>query len=69
MEILLAGRKVNNKMENYIFEKIKKELKKRKLNLKKKILVVGETYKKNVGDQRNSLAQKIIHRMLKINNI
>jgi len=68
MEILLAGRKVNNKMENYIFEKIKKELKKRKLNLKKKILVVGETYKKNVGDQRNSLAQKIIHRMLKINN-
>ena len=68
MEILLAGRKVNNQMENYVYNKIKRELKKNNLNIKSKILIVGESYKPNVGDQRNSLAQKIIYRLLKLNN-
>lgn len=68
MEILLAGRNVNNQMENYAFKKILSELKKYKLNLKDKILIAGESYKPNVGDQRNSIAQKIILKLLKRNN-
>ncbi len=68
MEILLAGRNVNNQMENFAYKKILSELKKYKLNLKDKILVAGESYKPNVGDQRNSIAQKIILKLLKRNN-
>ena len=67
MEILLAGRNVNNQMENYVYEKILNELDKNKLGLKSRILIAGESYKANVGDQRNSLAQKIIFKLLKKN--
>ena len=65
MEILLAGRNVNNQMEKYVYEKILNELRKNKVSLKKKILIAGESYKPNVGDQRNSIAQKIILKLLK----
>lgn len=68
MEILLAGRKINNQMEGYVYNKILNELKKNRLSLKSKLLIAGESYKPNVGDQRNSIAQKIILKMLKINN-
>jgi len=68
MEILLAGRKVNNQMESFVYKKILQELKKKKLNLKDKILIAGESYKPNVGDQRNSIAQKIIFKLLKRNS-
>tara|TARA_A100001015_G_scaffold90369_1_gene100651 strand:+ start:1118 stop:2341 length:1224 start_codon:yes stop_codon:yes gene_type:complete len=67
MEILLAGRKVNDQMESYMYKKIKNELKKNRLSLKSKLLIAGESYKPNVGDQRNSIAQKIILKILKIN--
>ncbi len=67
MEILLAGRKVNDQMESYIYKKIINELKKNRLSLKSKLLIFGESYKPNVGDQRNSIAQKIILKILKIN--
>ena len=67
MEILLAGRKINNQMEGYVYKKILNELKKNRLSLKSKLLIAGESYKPNVGDQRNSIAQKIILKMLKIN--
>jgi UDP-N-acetyl-D-glucosamine/UDP-N-acetyl-D-galactosamine dehydrogenase len=68
MEILLAGRNVNNQMEIFVYKKILRELNKHKLNLKNKILIAGESYKPNVGDQRNSIAQKIIVKLLKKNN-
>ena len=66
MKILLAGRNVNNQMENYVYKKIIRELKKNKLSLNNKILIAGESYKSNVGDQRNSIAQKIILKLIKI---
>ena len=37
------------------------------MSLNNKILIAGETYKPNVGDQRNSIAQKIILKLLKKN--
>ena len=68
MRILLAGRRVNNEMTTYVFEKILSKLKKNKINIKNsRILVLGETYKPNVADQRNSLAKKIIQKLYKLN--
>ena len=68
MRILLAGRRVNNEMTTYVFKKILSKLKKNKINIKNsRILVLGETYKPNVADQRNSLAKKIIQKLYKLN--
>ncbi len=59
-EILLAGRRVNNSMFKFIFKKIKNDLFKKNLKLKKsKILMLGLSYKKNVSDLRNSYAIKL----------
>ncbi len=66
MDILLSGRKVNNGMEQYIFEKISRVLKEKKINKNDKILILGETYKPNVADKRNSLASKIIKKIVQI---
>ncbi len=70
-EILLAGRRVNNSMFKFIFQKIKYELKKNGLKLNKsKILLLGLSYKKNVSDLRNSfvinLAELINKNSLKL---
>ena len=64
-EIILAGRKVNNKMLNFCIEKIKKEIKKRYLTKKSKILILGLTYKPNVPDIRNSIPLKIFKKLKK----
>ena len=55
-------------MTTYVFKKILSKLKKNKINIKNsRILVLGETYKPNVADQRNSLAKKIIQKLYKLN--
>tara|TARA_B100001057_G_scaffold472930_1_gene536752 strand:- start:3012 stop:4226 length:1215 start_codon:yes stop_codon:yes gene_type:complete len=59
-DVILSGRKINNSMYLFMYNKIIKEIKNLKLNLKKtKILVLGLTYKKNVSDVRNSFALKL----------
>ncbi len=64
-EVILSGRKINNSMYLFMYDKIIKEIKSFKLNLKKtKILVLGLTYKKNVSDIRNSFALKL-YKLLK----
>ena len=65
-KITLAARKTNNFMEEFIFKKIIYELKKFKNFKKKKIVILGLTYKPNVPDSRNSLAINI-HKKLKKN--
>ena len=58
--ILLSGRKTNDQMYKFIFQKLLNEIKRipiKKENLK--ILTLGITYKKNVPDLRNSFALKI----------
>tara|TARA_Y100000591_G_scaffold333374_1_gene376675 strand:- start:245 stop:1450 length:1206 start_codon:yes stop_codon:yes gene_type:complete len=57
-KITLAGRAINDSMTKIISSQIKEELKKKKLE-KKKILICGLTYKKDVADIRNSLSLKI----------
>ena len=51
--IELSG-KINEKMPLFVFEKIKKTLKKIDSFSKKKILLIGAAYKKNISDTRES---------------
>lgn len=67
LDTVLAGRKVNTKLNDYIFEEIKKnifKLKKGKNNFK--ILIAGITYKKDVADIRNSYPLEIYLKLKKI---
>jgi nucleotide sugar dehydrogenase len=59
-KIILAGRKLNDSMVNYIFQKLVKLLKIKKFNKKNlKILVLGITFKENCPDIRNSQSLKL----------
>ncbi|MDA9707117.1 nucleotide sugar dehydrogenase [Candidatus Pelagibacter sp.] len=62
-KITLAGRKINDSMLNVIIYNIKKKLKNLKLQRKKKIIICGLTYKKDVADLRNSLSLKIFKKL------
>lgn len=63
LKTVLAGREVNSKMEKFIFNEIKKKIKKLK---KPHILISGITYKKDVADIRNSLPLNIFLNLKKI---
>jgi len=52
--IILSGRRLNDKMTNIIFEKIEK-----KIILQNKILQIGVAFKENVPDIRNSKAAEL----------
>ena len=59
-KIILAGRKLNDSMANYLFLKLKGLLKLKKLNKKNlKILVLGITFKENCPNIRNSQSLKL----------
>ena len=64
-DIILTGRKVNNNMVQYVISEIYRKIKKDNNNIKKKILIIGATYKPNVSDYRNSLAIKIYDKLKK----
>jgi UDP-N-acetyl-D-galactosamine dehydrogenase len=67
-KVTLAGRDTNENMGKYIIKKIKLILKKNKIDFSHdKILFAGLTYKKNVGDLRNSQAYKIFQYFRKFN--
>ena len=66
-KITLAARKTNNFMEQFVFRKIILKLKKLNNYKKKKIVVMGLTYKSNVPDHRNSLAVNIYKKLKKMN--
>ena len=69
-KVTLAGRSVNNYMEEHIFERIYKKVLEIKNYNKKKIIIAGLTYKPNVADLRNSLSINIFKRLKKkISNI
>ncbi len=59
-DIILSGRKINNSMFKFMYNKIIEEIKKYKINFhSSKVLILGLTYKKNVSDIRNSYAINI----------
>ena len=61
--IIIAGRKTNDDMSNFFYNKILKKIKNIKNISHKKIIILGITYKKNVSDLRNSLALKVYKRL------
>ncbi|MBD1137397.1 nucleotide sugar dehydrogenase [Pelagibacterales bacterium SAG-MED43] len=66
-EITLAARKTNNSMEQFVLKKIILKLKKLRNFKKRKITVMGLTYKSNVPDYRNSLAVNIYYKLKRMN--
>ena len=64
-QITLAARKTNNFMEEFILKKIISNLKKINKLKKRKMVVIGLTYKSNVPDYRNSLAVNIYKKLKK----
>ncbi len=69
-KIILAGRKLNNEMASYIFDKIINQIDKNKKKYSNSnILILGATFKENCGDFRNSKVFDIMKKLdkLKIN--
>ena len=64
-QITLAARKTNNSMEEFIIKKIISNLKEIDQLKKRKIVIMGLTYKSNVPDYRNSLAVNIYKKLKK----
>jgi len=65
-KIILAGRKINDSMGNYIASELIKKMKKKKIKIKKsKILIMGLTFKENCADIRNSGIQNVIKKLRK----
>lgn len=60
-EVLLAGRRINNSMSEYVVERLLKELIKKKINIiESRILIMGITFKEDCPDVRNTQVVKIV---------
>ena len=67
-DVILAGRKINDGMSNYIAKKVVKSLKNNKKKVsKKKVLILGLSYKENCVDLRNSKVFDIVDNLKKKN--
>ena len=62
-KFILAGRNVNNKMENFVLKKILNKIRSKR-NCKN-VLIAGLSFKSNVSDFRNSLALSIYKKLRK----
>ena len=69
LEVTLAGRKINDEMQNFVIRELKEFLRKKNKSMKKsKILIIGLTYKAGVADMRNSLNFEIFQKIKKFNS-
>lgn len=60
--IVLAGRRINNKMGKFIVENVIKQLIQAKINIQDaKVGILGFTFKENVPDTRNTRVIDIVH--------
>jgi len=66
-KLILTARKRNERMKNYVLEKIIKFFKKKEIFKKSKILIIGLTYKPGVADCRNSIGLEILNNLNSIN--
>ena len=65
-KLILAGRKLNEDFSNFLMTKLFKEMKNKKINVKKsRFLIMGLTFKENCSDIRNSKVLKIISQLSK----
>ena len=66
-KLILTARKRNERMKDYVLEKIIKFFKKKEIFKKSKILIIGLTYKPGVADSRNSIGLEILNNLNSIN--
>ena len=66
-KLILTARKRNERMKNYVLEKIIKFFRKKEIFKKSKILIIGLTYKPGVADCRNSIGLEILNNLNNIN--
>ena len=60
-EIILSGRRINDSMHEFIFERVLSHIIKNKVPLKSlKILILGMTFKENCNDLRNSKVFELV---------
>jgi UDP-N-acetyl-D-galactosamine dehydrogenase len=60
-EIILSGRRINDSMHEFIFERVLSHIIKKKIPLKTlKVLILGITFKENCNDLRNSKVFELI---------
>ncbi len=65
-KVILAGRKINDNMGNFVASELIKKIKKKKIAIKgAKILVMGLTFKENCTDIRNSGIEAVIKKLKK----
>tara|TARA_B100001989_G_C24543861_1_gene469380 strand:- start:1077 stop:2306 length:1230 start_codon:yes stop_codon:yes gene_type:complete len=63
--VTLSGRKVNDNMNIFVFNEIKKFLKSKNKSINSgKILLIGISYKPGIADMRNSLNFKILKKLI-----
>ena len=68
-EVIQSGRKINDRMPNYVSNKVVNELAKKNLKFRdSKIIILGLTFKENVSDIRNSKMIEV-YKYLKSYNI
>ena len=66
-KMILAGRKLNDNMSNYVSKQIIHLMKKKRIKLhNSKILILGLTYKENIADTRNTKVMDLIIKLKKI---
>ena len=66
-ELILAGRRINDGMSDFVVDElIKKMIKKSLIHSKTKVLLLGVTFKENCPDVRNTKVINIVNRLKKL---
>ena len=66
-EIILAGRKINDRMDSYVVKQFVREMRRKSIKLlNSKILILGLTFKENCPDIRNSKVINVIEKLNKL---
>jgi len=67
-KVILAGRKINDGMSDYLVQRLVQSISKSNLDLSRiNILILGLTFKENSTDTRNSKAFNVIEQLLSMN--
>ena len=67
-EMILAGRRLNDQMGNYVADQVLKLMVKKKINIiDSKVLILGFSFKENCPDQRNTTVIDLIDKLKEYN--
>ncbi|MDA7814590.1 nucleotide sugar dehydrogenase [Candidatus Pelagibacter sp.] len=67
-EMIISGRRINDRMSLYVVDRLTKAMKDRKINISNSnVLIMGLTFKENCPDTRNTKVIDIINNLRKLN--